>query len=177
MTDFAKPAPETARELSTVTLLQALAAHAARPLVFRYGGRDVLPGYHVTEIKAGRFEALDCGANPEAWTETFIQLWDVPPERGQTFMTVGKFLAIMRKSAEQVPFDPHARLTFEVSDGVSAMQLLRASSIDVGPDAVRVALTSRPASCKPRDRWLEQKTAHQQACCGPQASNSQACCA
>jgi hypothetical protein len=75
-----------------------------------------------------------------------------------------------------VPFDPHARLTFEVSDGMSAMQLLRASSIDVGHDAVRVALTNRPASCKPRDRWLEQETARQQACCGPRASN-QACCA
>ena len=48
-------------------LLDALAASRELPLVFRYEGRPVKPGYHVTEVKAGQFSALDCGANPEAW--------------------------------------------------------------------------------------------------------------
>jgi len=169
------PKPTPAGELSTGTLLHALAPHATRPLVFTYDGHDVLPGYHVTEIKAGRFEALDCGANPETWSETFIQIWDVPPEAGQSFMSVGKFLGIMRKSAERVAFDPDAKLTFEVSDGACAIQLLRASAIDIGRDAVRVALTNRAASCKPRDRRRGQETAAR-ACCGPQTAK-QACCA
>jgi hypothetical protein len=37
----------------------------------------VTGGYHVTEVKAGQFAALACGANPESWTEIFVQLWDI----------------------------------------------------------------------------------------------------
>ena len=167
-----KPRPSAAvavasGEISTGSLLEALAAHKDKALVFDYDGREVQPGYHVTEVKAGQFAALDCGANPESWRETFIQLWDVPAEGGRSFMRVGRFLAIMGKVAAEIPFDPDAKLTFEVSDPMSAMQLFATSAIEVDAATVRVSLARRPASCKPRDRWLEQQT-------GPRAS---ACCA
>jgi hypothetical protein len=118
----------------------------------------------VTEVKAGQFAALDCGTNPESWQETFIQLWDVAAAPGRTFMRVGKFLAIMGKVVSQVPFDPAAKLTFEVSVPGSAMQLFKAEAIAADATTVRVSLTPRPASCKPRDRWLEQP-AKAAACC------------
>lgn len=82
-------------------LLAALDAQPHRPLVFKYDGRDVKPGYHVTEVKSGRFDALDCGANPESWTEIFVQLWDVH-EDGRTHMPAAKFSAIVRKVSEHV---------------------------------------------------------------------------
>jgi hypothetical protein len=172
MTALARAIPLTpppAGEVSTAGLLVTLAPHGQRGLVFSYEGRDVLPGYHVTEVKDGRFEALDCGGNPEAWRETFIQLWDVPGEAGRaSHMPVSKFIAIMRKVGEVVAFDEMAKLTFEVSDGKGAIQLYCADDIAVSDDTVRVSLSRRPASCKPRDRWLEQdnpKTARQ-PCCG-----------
>jgi uncharacterized protein DUF6428 len=159
-------------EMSGANLLDALAAHRAHTLVFNYEGRDVLPGYHVTEVKTGAFQALDCGANYESWSETFIQLWDVPQEDGRRFMPVAKFLGIIGKVTAQVAFDPNAKLTFEVSDGVAPIALYRATQIDVTNDIVRVMLSRRPASCKPRDRWLEQRQA---ACCAP-ASSATTCC-
>ena len=155
--------PPPAGEVSTGKLLRALAAHGDRRLVFSYEGRDVLPGYHVTEVKDGRFEGLDCGANPEAWRETFIQLWDVP-EDGRTHMPAARFAAIMAKVAETVPFDADAKLTFEVSDGTAPIQLYRADSIAVAGDEIRVSLSRRPASCKPRDRWFEQQKAASSCC-------------
>ena len=158
-------------ELTTAELLDALAGHAGKPLVFSHEGRDVLPGYHVTEVSSAAFEALDCGANPEAWRETFIQLWDIPAEAGRSWMSAGKFLAIMRKVTKELALGD--KLTFEVSDGASAMQLYRASAIEEQDDAVRVRLTRRPSSCKPRDRWLEQQEVS--ACCGP-ALPKQSCC-
>ena len=161
--------PPPAGEVSTASLLAGLAPYGSHRLVFSYEGRDVLPGYHVTEVKDGRFEALDCGANPEAWRETFIQLWDVPGEPGRaSHMPVGKFVAIMRKVGELVAFDETAKLTFEVSDGKGAIQLYCADGIAVTNDAVRVSLSRRPASCKPRDRWLEQSNSKpsRQPCCG-----------
>jgi hypothetical protein len=161
---------QTSDEISTAALLEQLAQFQGWPLVFRYEGRDVLPSYHVTEVKSASFEALDCGANFETWHETFIQLWDVPGD-SREFMPVAKFLAIIGKVAERVPFDVEAKLTFEVSDGINAIQLYRASSIEVAKGGlVRVELTRRPASCKPRDRWLEQTS-----CCGPSARSARCC--
>lgn len=174
----AKPiplSPPPADEISTRALLTELASHAGKRLIFSYEGRDVLPGYHVTEVKDGYFSGLDCGANPESWRETFIQLWDVPSEDGRTHMQAAKFSAIMNKVQEHVPFDTDARLTFEVSDGVAAIQLFRADDIIIDDAQIRVTLSRRPASCKPRDRWLEQQQA--QACCGPAPGTSAKCCA
>src|SRR5690348_14312648 len=107
--------PPPVGEISTRALMSELAAHGSKQLIFLYEGQEVLPGYHVTEVKDGHFEALDCGANPEAWRETFIQLWDVPAEDGRTHMVAGKFSAIMNKVRDHVAYDSDAKLTFEVS--------------------------------------------------------------
>jgi hypothetical protein len=167
-----------AGRLSTADLLAQLAPHPTKSLVFSYEGHDTQAGYHVTEVKAARFSSLDCGAAPETWQETVIQLWDIPAEPGRAPMSAGKFLAIMRKVAEQVHFDPEATLTFEVSDGTRAMQIFAPVRIDVAADAVRVELGPRPATCKPRDRlWLEQETAKASAGCGcAPTKNVTACC-
>jgi hypothetical protein len=153
-----------ADEISVAALLDRLGDHAGKALIFHCEDRDVRPGYHVTEVKSGAFEALDCGTNFETWRETFIQLWDLPAKDGQGSMPVAKFLAIVRKVGDRVRFDRHARLTFEVSDGVGAIGLYRASSVDVEAERVRVHLTRRPASCKPRDRWLEPDVVEQSRC-------------
>ena len=155
-------------------LLGLLDGHADRPLVFFYDGRAVKHGYHVTEVKAGQFAALDCGANPERWTEIFVQLWDVE-EGERKHMAAGKFASIIRKVSENVGLDSSAKLTFEVSDGIVPMQLYRAGTPDIVEGEVHVALSARPASCKPRDRWLrEQAQTKAAGCCGP--SSPQPCC-
>jgi hypothetical protein len=155
-------------------LLAFLAEHAEKPLVFTYEGAAVKPGYHVTEVKAGRFSALDCGAKPEAWSEIFIQLWDVD-ESAREHMLSGKFATIIRKVAEHVALDPTAKLTFEVSDGVTPMQLHKATMPRLDNGRVLVEFSPRAASCKPRDRWLFEQTKASAACCGG-PSAAQPCC-
>jgi hypothetical protein len=155
-------------EISAAALLAELGDHRNKTLVFSYEGRDVQPGYHVTEVKTAAFQALDCGANYESWHETFIQLWDIPQEDHRRFMPVSKFLAIIGKVAEKVPLGANAKVTFEVSDGQRAMALYRASGISCDGEVVRIELTPRPASCKPRDRWLETQQPSK-PCCAPAA--------
>jgi hypothetical protein len=58
-------------------MLERIAANPDLPLVFSYEGADIRPGYHATEVKAGQFSALGCGANPEAWSEIFVQFLDI----------------------------------------------------------------------------------------------------
>jgi hypothetical protein len=166
------PAKTLPEEITTAALLDTLAGHKDKALVFHYDGQDVKPSYHVTEVKSGHFNALDCGANPESWHETFIQLWDIV-EDNRGHMPVGKFLAIMRKVTEAVPFSLDAKLTFEVSDGVKPMQLYKADEITVDGNVIRVPLSARPSSCKPRDRWLDEQQAAS-SCCAPKGK--QPCC-
>ncbi len=162
-------------EVSLGLLLEALAGAKDSPLIFYYDGQPVKPGYHVTEVKAGQFAALDCGGNPESWTEIFVQLWDVD-ERGRTHMTAGKFHAIIRKVIKHVELDGSAKLTFEVSDGLRPMQLYCATMPMLRDGAVEVELAPRPASCKPRDRWLAEEAQKTEGCCAPTPGKS-ACCA
>lgn len=155
-------------------LLDFLAVVPDAPLVFTYDGNPVRPGYHVTEVKAGQFAALDCEGNPEVWSEIFVQLWDID-EDGRTHMPAGKFSAIIRKVADHVQLEPVAKLTFEVSDGVRPMALYCAAAPRLVAGTFEVFLAARPASCKPRDRWLAEKQA-KSSCCGP-ATGSLKCCA
>jgi hypothetical protein len=157
-------------EVSAQTLLETLAGQGDKKLIFTYDGRDVRPSYHVTEVKTGSFRALDCGANAERWNETFIQLWDIE-EENRGHMPVSRFLAIIGKVGEAVGFDADAKLTFEVSDGIKPMQIYRAERIEIGNE-VRVTLSARPSSCKPRDRWLAEQTAS--SCCG--SAQAAPCC-
>jgi hypothetical protein len=161
-------------EICAGTLLAELGEHRHKKLVFTYEGRDVQAGYHVTEVKTAAFEALDCGANYESWQETFIQLWDIPARDERSFMPVSKFLAIIGKVAAKVPLDTDAKVTFEISDGKRAMALYRASGIETADDVIRVELTQRPASCKPRDRWLETQEGSQS--CGSPKPAGKSCC-
>lgn len=156
-----------ADDITIGELLDALAGHSASSLTFRYDGRPLRKGYHVTEVKAGSFAGLDCGANPEAWTEIFVQLWDVDDAPEQ--MTARKFAAIIGKVADHLTLDRSARLTFEVSDGIVPMQLYGAAGPVAGSDEIVVELSPRPASCKPRDRWLVERQAAD-SCCGPKSA-------
>ena len=161
--------PMDSSDLTIGDLLGLLADHKDKPLVFRYDGRPVKPGYHVTEVKAGLFSALDCGANPESWSEIFVQLWDVD-EGERVHMTAGKFAAIIRKVADHVALDQAARLTFEISDGIRPMELHRAARPTLTGGSIEVQLSPRPASCKPRDRWLEERKTSSASCCGVSSS-------
>ncbi len=159
-------------DISLGHLLDVLAVAPDAPLVFSYDGSPVRPGYHVTEVKAGQFSALDCGANSEAWSEIFVQLWDID-EDGRRHMSAGKFAAIIRKVSDHVQLEPTAKLTFEVSDGERPMALYCASAPRLVAGTFEVFLAARPASCKPRDRWLAEEQA-KSSCCGP-ASTSKCC--
>ena len=159
-------------DISLGLLLSTLAGAKDSRLIFHYDGQLVKPGYHVTEAKAGQFLALDCGANLQAWTEIFIQLWDIE-EGDRTHMPAGKFHAIIRKVTEHVRLDNSAKLTFEVSDGIQPMRLYRAAMPTLRAGTVHVELSPRPASCKPHDRWFAEQQA--QSRCGSTADRN-ACC-
>jgi hypothetical protein len=153
-------------------LRRILAGQESLSLVLDYAGRTIRPGYHVTEIKAAHFAALDCGGNPDNWTETVLQVEDVPAKDGGGFMTAGKFLSILGRVERALELDETARVTFEISRPGEAMQVFDIAGILVTPDRATISLESRHAICKPRHRAAAPAAS---ACCAPSASA--ACCA
>ena len=160
-------------ELTIGSLLAALDGDPSLHLVFTYDGRRIQSGYHITEVKAGHFQALDCGANPESWDEIFIELWDVAGDR--THMPAGKFAAIIRKVTDLVKLEPSAKLTFEVSEHGRPKQLHAATRPRIEGHELSVDLTPRAASCKPRDRWLTEETVASASCCGSSSAKASCC--
>lgn len=89
-------------------------------------------------------------------------------------MPAGKFAAIIRKVSDHVRLEPAAKLTFEVSDGERPMALYCAAAPRLVAGSFEVSLSARPATCKPRDRWLAEGQA-KSSCCGPTENESKCC--
>ncbi|MGL4528702.1 MAG: DUF6428 family protein, partial [Aestuariivirga sp.] len=109
-------------------LRAALQPHAELPLVFIYDDRRIAPGYHVTEVKVARLSSLDCGANPESWSETVIQLWDVNAT-ARAHMKTAKFLGILEQVERRVALDADGLLVFECGDSARPMQVFTVGHI------------------------------------------------
>ena len=98
-----KPLLET--DISLGRLLDTIDGVRDLPLIFSYDGQPVKGGYHVTEVKAGQFAALDCGAEHEEWSEIFVQLWDID-EDDRPHMPAGKFAASPSPRAKRAAMNP-----------------------------------------------------------------------
>lgn len=168
-------------DLNLADLRRALTGHETVPLVLTYAGRTIQPGYHVTEIKSAQLSALDCGGKADSWTETILQVEDVPASKGGDYMLVGKFLSILGRVDQALVLDGSSRVTIEISRPAEAMQIFDIADIGASPERLTLALALRPAICKPRHRALEAARsdiggAPASACCQPSAGAS-ACCA
>jgi hypothetical protein len=149
--------------------------HADKRLVFDYDGKRIQPGYHVTEIKNASYRSLDCGARPQQWSETVVQLWDVADKPEQGHMTVKKFLGIYKKVHQDVGLNGDAEIKFEWGDANTPAIFFTFGSHRVEGDEVIVSVEPVRASCKPRDDWWMLQS-NDSACCAP-SSSSGACCA
>jgi hypothetical protein len=151
-------------------VLQRLEGHHEATLSIIYGDREVQPGFHVTEVKAGSFQTLDCGGNPDAWQETILQIEDIPGA-GKPQMTAGKFAAILGQVDRQVGLDHDARLTVEIGRPGEPMSVFDVADLSIDGDHAVLRLGIRAAICKPRHR-----AAHQAASCCAPAAKASGCC-
>lgn len=162
----------TSADTPLTTVLAALDGHGEKLLHIEYGGRTAQTGYHVTEVKAGSFVTLDCGANADAWQETILQVEDILARDGDRQMTVRKFVSILARVDKKVRLNADARLTFEIGPPNAPMQVFDVALVAVTDDAATLRLGARPAICKPRHRAAQEAAGA--SCCSPNTSSS--CC-
>jgi hypothetical protein len=128
-------------------------------------GNAIHAGYHLTELKAGSFQTVDCGGQLNNWTETIVQLW-VPPDADDHYMTVAKFLEIFDKVRGMIPLDLTAEIRVEYGDENFFPSTYHVRSVTHDQHATRVLLVPPETTCKACDRRA----------CGAGDHGRQACC-
>ncbi|MGR3541522.1 MAG: DUF6428 family protein [Hasllibacter sp.] len=100
-------------------LIAALEAAPDAPLVVEGPGIALAPGFHLTEVRALRIEAIDCGGARTARTEVEVELM----EGGGRPLTVRRLAAILRLG--EAPQD--APLFVQVAGSTGALSRHRAA--------------------------------------------------
>jgi hypothetical protein len=133
-----------------------------KPLLFVNADGDTIhAGYHLTEIKAAKFDTVDCGGEKNRWSETIMQLWVPANEISEQFMTAEKFLSIYEKVSCMIDVDPVAEVRFEYGDENFFPSNYHADSVIEETDALHVELRPPQTTCKARDR----RAAGASCCC------------
>ena len=139
--------------MTTENFIAQLQCAPAKSLLFVNSEGDTIHlGYHLTEIKAAKFDTVDCGGEKNRWNETIMQLWVPADEIGEQFMTAGKFLSIYKKVSGMVDVDPAAEVRFEYGDDNFFPSNYHVDSVIEDTEALRVELRPPQTTCKARDR-------------------------
>ena len=148
--------------MTTKEFIAHLHAASEKPLIFvNPAGDSIHPGYHLTEIKAAKFDTVDCGGEKNRWNETIMQLWVPEGERSETFMAAGKFLSIYDKVSRLIDVDPAAEVRFEYGDENFFPSNYHVASMGESGGTLRVELRPPQTTCKARDR----RAAGASCCC------------
>lgn len=139
--------------MTTQDFIAQLQNVSDKPLVFvNPEGDTIHTGYHLTEIKAAKFDTVDCGGKKNRWNETIMQLWVPPNEPLQEFMTAGRFLSIYERVSQMIDVDSQAEVRFEYGDENFFPSNYHVKSVTEAPEALRVELRPPQTTCKARDR-------------------------
>ena len=148
--------------MNTQDFIAQLRRAPDKPLLFVNAEGDTIhAGYHLTEIKAAKFDTVDCGGEKNRWNETVMQLWVPANEICEQFMTAGKFLSIYEKVSRLIDVDSTAEVRFEYGDENFFPSNYHVDSVMEEIDALRVELRPPQTTCKARDR----RAAGASCCC------------
>ena len=148
--------------MNTQDFIAQLRRAPDKPLLFVNAEGDTIhSGYHLTEIKAAKFDTVDCGGEKNRWNETVMQLWVPTNEISEQFMTAGKFLSIYEKVSCLIDVDSTAEVRFEYGDENFFPSNYHVDSVMEETDAFRVELRPPQTTCKARDR----RAAGASCCC------------
>lgn len=155
-------------------LLDALPEEAGTELVFGSDSGEIRPGYHLTEFRLARIEAIDCGRGRDDWTETQMQLLDGSGTDGD-YMTVGKFHAIAGASIRALPGLEDGRLVVETGFGGTPLVKSRVGAVEWRGDRVHIGLTADHAQCRPAIAAAGAAGENAGCGCGPVTENAGCC--
>ncbi|MFS4482440.1 DUF6428 family protein [Hyunsoonleella sp. 2307UL5-6] len=139
--------------MKTQELFSILETNKNKTLLFEYAeGVFVNANYHITEVKHVTIDAVDCGAQTDAWKETIIQLWESPNEIGKTeYMSVLKALGILNKVGQIKPYILDAEVKFEYSNSMFHTAQLFVNDFEIRGNNLVFKLAIEKTDCKAKE--------------------------
>ena len=139
--------------MKTHEFLSLLQENSQRKLVFEYKpGQLVAANYHITEVKNVTIDSIDCGANPDFWKETIIQLWESPMEKGKReYMSAYKALSILKKVDKVKPMEREVEVKFEYSNPNFHTAQLFVNDLEISGENLIVKLGIEKTDCKAKE--------------------------
>lgn len=139
--------------MKTQEFFEVLSQHQDKALLFEYLPNMLVgANYHITEVKHITIDAVDCGANTDAWKETIIQLWESPSELGKTeFMTSYKALAILKKVGTMKPYVLDAEVKLEYSNANFHTAQLFVNDFEIRDNQLLFKLAIEKTDCKAKE--------------------------
>jgi len=139
--------------MKTNEFLTLLKEHSNKSLLFEYKtGHLVGANYHITEIKNITIDSVDCGARPDFWKETIIQLWESPKEKDKReYMSAFKALGILNKVDSIKPMEKEVEVKFEYSNADFHTAQLFVNDFEVNGDNLIMKLGVEQTDCKAKD--------------------------
>lgn len=163
--------------MKTQELFDLLKAHQEKSVLFEYAPNALVgANYHITEVKHIKIDAIDCGANADAWNETIIQLWESPKEIGKRdYMSAYKALSILNKVGRMKTYDLEAEVKFEYSNATFHTAQLFVNDFEIKGKDLIVKLAIEKTKCKAPDTCgvpEEKEVVAEASCCSPESG----CC-
>jgi len=165
--------------MKTKELFEILQAHPDKSLLFEYRSNDFVgANYHITEVKHVSIDAIDCGANADAWKETIIQLWESPTEKGKTeYMSVYKALSILNKVGTMKAYDLDSEVKFEYSNHTFHTAQLFVKDFEIKDQNLIFKLAIEKTDCKAKSdcgvvEKVKEIVMSDEPCCSPDGN----CC-
>ena len=139
--------------MKTKELLNILKENSSKNLLFEYTpGQFVGANYHITEVKNVTVDAIDCGARPDFWKETVIQLWESPKEKGKRdYMSAYKALSILNKVDKIKPMEREVEVKFEYSNASFHTAQLYVNDYQVSGENLIFKLGVEQTDCKAKE--------------------------
>ncbi|MGB1311474.1 MAG: DUF6428 family protein [Leucothrix sp.] len=143
-------------------------------LIFKQGDDTINAGYHITEIKHAKVNAIDCGQGTEQWDEVIIQLLDGSALYKGSAMRCAKFLKIVGAATDSLPLDESTQTYIEFSPNNGPLNKLTIDYIEQAESQVTVHLSQPTALCKPLQRAISAQK--EKAINDQQSSTPATCC-
>lgn len=158
--------------MKTQELFEVLNTHQDKSLLFEYAPNQLVgANYHITEVKHIKIDAVDCGANSDAWNETVIQLWESPSEIGKTeYMSTYKALGILNKVGRMKAYDTSSEVKFEYGNSLFHTAQLFVNDYEIHKNNLLLKLAVEKTDCKAKETCGVSETVAEEsaeACCAP----------
>ena len=156
--------------MKTKELLNILEGNPGKNLLFEYApGLLVGANYHITEVKNVTIDSVDCGANPDFWKETIIQLYESPLEKDKReYMSAYKALSILKKVDKIKPMERDVEVKFEYSNQSFHTAQLFVNEYQIVGDNLLLKLGVEQTECKAKETCgIPEKAAEAVSACAP----------